>query len=76
MKPAINLVPIDDLGQAIVNRASRISVETYEMLILIREYDERGGGFLDDVKSIIEVFVLNCQYNSEYIYIVYKNNSE
>ena len=43
MKPVINLVPIDDLDQAIVNLSARINAETYELLVLIRQFDERAG---------------------------------
>ena len=43
MKPVIDLVPIDDLDRAIVNLASRINAETYELLVLIRQFDERAG---------------------------------
>ena len=43
MKPAINLVPIDDLDRAIVNLSARINAETYELLVLIRQFDERAG---------------------------------
>ncbi len=47
MKPAIyppsDLVSIDELDQAIVNLAARINAETYELLVLIRQFDERAG---------------------------------
>ncbi len=43
MKPVIDLVPIDDLDRAIVNLAARINAETYELLVLIRQFDERAG---------------------------------
>jgi hypothetical protein len=51
MKPAVipatrplpGLLPIDDLGQAIVTLSVRINAETYELLVLIREFDERAG---------------------------------
>jgi predicted restriction endonuclease len=42
MKPVINLVPIDELDRAIVTLASRINAETYELLVLIRQFDERA----------------------------------
>lgn len=34
---------IDALDRAIVNLAARINASTYELLVLIREFDERGG---------------------------------
>ncbi len=51
MKPAViptkrplpDLLPIDDLDRAIVTLAARINAETYELLVLIREFDERAG---------------------------------
>jgi len=47
MKPVIrpleDLLPIDDLDQAIVNLAARINAETYELLVLVRQFDERAG---------------------------------
>ena len=43
MKPVINLVSIDDLDQAIVTLSARINAETYELIVLIRQFDERAG---------------------------------
>jgi len=34
---------IDELDQAIVNLAARINASTYELLVLVREFDERAG---------------------------------
>lgn len=55
MKPAIapvdHLPDIDDLDRAIVNLAARINAANYELLVLIRRFDERAGwlkwGFLN-----------------------------
>ena len=42
---------IDDLDRAIVSLSSRINAATYELLVLIRQFDERAGwlkwGFLN-----------------------------
>jgi len=42
---------IDELDRAIVNLSARINSETYELLVLVREFDERAGwlkwGFTD-----------------------------
>ncbi len=35
--------PMDDLEQAIQNLTARMTVSEYELLVLIREFDERGG---------------------------------
>jgi len=47
MKPVTRshpeLVSIDELDQAIVNLAARINAETFELLVLIRQFDERAG---------------------------------
>jgi len=44
VKPPQNrLLSIDDLDQAIVNLAARINAETYELLVLVRQFDERAG---------------------------------
>src|SRR5262245_1187128 len=34
---------IDDLDRAIVDLSARINASTYELLVLIREFDERAG---------------------------------
>ena len=36
-------VAIDDLDRAIVSISARINVATYELLVLIRQFDERAG---------------------------------
>ena len=38
-----DLPSIDDLDRAIVTLAARINAETYELLVLIRQFDERAG---------------------------------
>ncbi len=43
MKPVTDLVSIDHLDRAIVSLAARINAETYELLLLIRQFDERAG---------------------------------
>ncbi|MCH7980715.1 MAG: hypothetical protein IID59_04350 [Proteobacteria bacterium] len=47
MCPAISVktipVSIDELDHAIVSCAARINAATYEMLLLIRQFDERAG---------------------------------
>ena len=43
IKPTGNLFPIDDLDKAIVGLSARINAETYELLVLIRQFDERAG---------------------------------
>ena len=47
MKPAISpenrLLSIDELDRDIVDLAARINAATYELLVLIRQFDERAG---------------------------------
>ncbi len=38
-----DLLPIDDLDRAIIGIAGRINAATYELLILVRQFDERAG---------------------------------
>lgn len=39
----IDQAPIDEIDRNILSLCQRINVATYELLVLIREYDERGG---------------------------------
>jgi hypothetical protein len=47
----VPLREINELDRAIVNLSTRINAETYELLVLVREFDERAGwlkwGFTD-----------------------------
>jgi hypothetical protein len=47
MKPAISppdcVLAIDDLDRAIVDLSTRINAATYELLVLVRQFDERAG---------------------------------
>ena len=38
-----NLTPIDELDQSILNLCAGINAATYELLLLIHEFDARGG---------------------------------
>ena len=40
---ATDLTPIEALDQSILNLCTRINAATYELLVMIREFDERGG---------------------------------
>jgi hypothetical protein len=40
---ATDPTPIETLDQSILNLCARINVATYELLVMIREFDERGG---------------------------------
>ena len=43
MKPVPDLVPIEELDRDILSLCTRINAATYELLLLVREFDERGG---------------------------------
>ncbi len=43
IQPAESLLPIDDLDKAIVGLSAKINAATYELLVLIRQFDERAG---------------------------------
>ena len=40
---ATDLTPIEALDERILNLCTRINAATYELLVMIREFDERGG---------------------------------
>ncbi len=40
---ADNQVAIDELDRAIVRLSARINAASYELLLLVRRFDERGG---------------------------------
>ena len=63
MKPVINLVPIDDLDRAIVNLSARINAETYELIVLIRQFDERTGWLKWGLGSCAEWLHWRCDFS-------------
>ena len=64
MKPAINppsdLGSIDDLELAIVSRFARVTAETYELLVLIRQFDERAGWLKWGLSNCAEWLHFRC----------------
>ncbi len=63
MKRVINLVPIDDLDRAIVTLSARINAETYELLVLIREFDERAGWLKWGLGNCAEWLHYRCDFS-------------
>jgi hypothetical protein len=63
MKPVINLLAIDDLDRAIVTLAARINAETYELLLLIRQFDERAGWLKWGLGNCAEWLHYRCDYS-------------
>jgi len=64
MKPVISpseeLLPIDDLDRAIVKLSTRINAETYELLVLIRQFDERAGWLKWGLRNCAEWLHYRC----------------
>lgn len=71
MKPAIiptkrplpERLGIDDLDQAIVTLSAHINAETYELLVLIREFDERAGWLKWGLGNCAEWLHYRCDYS-------------
>ena len=60
MNPAVNHLPIDDLDRAIVTLSARINAETYELLVLIRQFDERAGWLKWGLGNCAEWLAYRC----------------
>jgi len=63
VKPDTNLLPIDDLDRAIVTLSARINSETYELLVLIREFDERAGWLKWGLGNCAEWLHYRCDFS-------------
>jgi hypothetical protein len=68
MKPAISspspdLVSIDDLHSSIVSLAARINAETYELLVLVRQFDERAGWLKWGLHNCAEWLHFYCDFS-------------
>ncbi len=64
MKPAADLAPIEDLDRNILTLCSHINAATYELLILIREFDERAGWLKWGLKNCAEWLAWRCDCRS------------
>ncbi len=60
MRPATDLISIDDLDRNILNLCTRINAATYELLVMIREFDERAGWFKWGLSSCAEWLAWRC----------------
>ena len=58
--PPSDLVPIDELDQAIVDLSVRINAATYELLVLIREFEDRAGYLKWGLKDAAEWLSYRC----------------
>jgi len=62
-KPVPSLVSIDDLHSSIVSLAARINAETYELLVLVREFDERAGWLKWGLHNCAEWLHYYCDFS-------------
>ena len=60
MRNIPDLTPIEDLDRNILNLCSRINVATYELLVLVREFDERGGFLQWGLQNCAEWLAWRC----------------
>ena len=58
--PLSDLVPIEVLDQAIVDLSARINAATYELLVLIREFEDRAGYLKWGLKDAAEWLAYRC----------------
>jgi len=63
MKPAAELAPIEDLDRNILTLCTHINAATYELLVLIREFDERAGWMKWGLKNCAEWLAWRCDFS-------------
>ena len=64
MRPAADLAPIEDLDRNILTLCTHINASTYELLVLIREFDERAGWLKWGLKNCAEWLAWRCDRRS------------
>jgi hypothetical protein len=68
MKSSPDLVPIEELDQAIVDLSSHINASTYELLVLIREFEDRAGYLKWGLKDAVEWLSYRCDLSRSAAY--------
>jgi len=63
MKPAAELALIEDLDRDIFTLCNHINAATYELLVLIREFDERVGWLKWGLKNCAEWLAWRCDFS-------------
>jgi hypothetical protein len=63
MSTLSNLPSIDDLDRAILTLSARINAETYELLVLIRQFDERAGWLKWGLGNCAEWLHYRCDFS-------------
>jgi len=61
--PENRLISIDELDRDIVNLAARINAATYELLVLIRQFDERAGWLKWGLGNCAEWLHYRCDFS-------------
>ncbi len=64
MKATSDLAPIEDLDRNIRTLCRHINAATYELLVLIREFDERAGWLKWGLKNCAEWLAWRCDCRS------------
>jgi hypothetical protein len=67
-RPSPDLIPIDELDQAIVNLSAHINAATYELLVLIREFEDRAGYLKWGLKDAVEWLAYRCDLSRSAAY--------
>lgn len=60
---ATELTPIEDLDRNILSLSQRINAATYELLVLIREFDERCGWLKWGLQNCAEWLAWRCDFS-------------
>jgi len=60
MNRVADLTPIEDLDRNILTLCTRINAATYELLVLVREFDERAGWVQWGLKNCTEWLAWRC----------------
>ncbi len=68
MKSSPDLVSIEELDQAIVGLSAHINASTYELLVLIREFEDRAGYLKWGLKDAAEWLSYRCDLSRSAAY--------
>ena len=63
ISPEKNRLPIEELDRNILNLCARINAATYDLLVLIREFDERAGWLKWGLHNCAEWLAWRCDFS-------------
>ena len=63
MRPVTDLAPIEELDRNILTLCTHINAATYELLVLIREFDERAGFVQWGLENCAEWLAWRCDFS-------------